>query len=356
MLYTMNVSDDLISWYMDHKRSLPWRETRDPYRIWLSEIILQQTRVEQGMMYYLRFVNTYPNIGFLARAKEEDVMKNWQGLGYYSRARNLFATAKYIYHDLGGEFPRSYDNLLKLKGVGPYTAAAIASFAYKLPHAVVDGNVARVLSRLFDLELPINSAEGKKLLDSLAAELLHPEHPDLHNQAIMELGALVCTPQSPGCGKCPVRMHCMAQQRGTVTMRPQKVKKSKAKAWSIHYMVLESEEGVIFRFRKKGGVWKGLFDFISLEDVSEPSAEMMLETVKGVLPQVEIKSAPRQVYATRHLLTHRKIEAEFWHISVTSVNGGALSGDCRFVPFEDIKALPVSRLVHKYLEKTPWLE
>ena len=222
----MNFSNHIRDWYNSNKRDLPWRNTTDPYSIWLSEIILQQTRVTQGLSYYLKFIDRYPTVHNLADADENDVLKTWQGLGYYSRARNLHFSAKYISKTLNGTFPSSSDELKKLKGVGEYTAAAIASFCYKEPVAVLDGNVFRVLSRYFGISTPIDSTNGKKEFKELAAECLNNQFPDEHNQAIMEFGALQCTPKSPSCSGCPLSVNCVAYNDDLVSQLPLKSKKN----------------------------------------------------------------------------------------------------------------------------------
>lgn len=206
-------SAKIINWYQQNKRDLPWRTTNDPYFIWLSEIILQQTRVDQGMSYYLKFTQTFPTISHLAKADNEKVMKLWQGLGYYSRARNLHTTSQIVHSDHKGQFPDSYESILELKGVGEYTAAAIASFAFNKPHAVVDGNVYRVLARVFGILTPIDSTQGKKEFRELAETLLNKKDPALHNQAIMEFGALQCKPVNPDCSSCPLQSMCYAFEK-----------------------------------------------------------------------------------------------------------------------------------------------
>ena len=218
----MDIAATLIHWYAENKRELPWRETTDPYRIWISEIILQQTRVVQGLEYFNRFMLRFPDVRALAEAPGDEVMKYWQGLGYYSRARNLHAAAKEIVEKFGGEFPRNYSDVLTLKGIGEYTAAAICSFAWKLPYAVVDGNVYRVLARIFGIDTPIDSNAGKKVFSGLAAELLDRRHPDLYNQAIMDFGAIQCTPKVPVCLYCPLRENCVALASGQVEKLPVK--------------------------------------------------------------------------------------------------------------------------------------
>ncbi len=222
-------SKKIIAWYQQNKRELPWRNTKDPYLIWLSEIILQQTRVEQGMAYYLKFAKEFPSVKELAKAENEKVMKLWQGLGYYSRARNLHTTAKTITDNYKGKFPEQHEDILLLKGVGEYTAAAIVSFAFNKPHAVVDGNVYRLLSRVFGIETPIDTTLGKKEFNALANELLDKKNPALHNQAIMEFGAIQCKPVSPDCSVCPLNTMCFAYSKKSVSKLPVKAKKTKVR-------------------------------------------------------------------------------------------------------------------------------
>jgi len=345
----MEINELLISWYLQNKRSLPWRETNDPYFIWLSEVILQQTRVEQGLSYFIKFADTYPKVSDLANADEQDVLKMWQGLGYYSRARNLLSTAKQVVSNHGGAFPNSYDGLLGLKGIGPYTAAAIASFAYKLPHAVVDGNVMRVLSRLFDVSEPVNSTQGRIIIDQLAAACLSQSNPDTYNQAIMELGALVCTPANPDCISCPLCIKCEAFAKKTVALRPIKIKKQKATVRHIHYAVVETESNIIFRRRGEKDIWQGLHDFPSIETLEEPGAEYIRAFVKESFPKGTFTNAPQSPERTyTHLLTHRKIQARFWRFKMNgnvSTNSLYLS-----IPKNEIGMLAIPRLIHKYLE------
>lgn len=345
----MEINELLISWYLQNKRSLPWRDTNDPYIIWLSEIILQQTRVEQGLGYFLKFQDTYPQVSNLANASEQEVLKLWQGLGYYSRARNLLNTARLIVSDYEGVFPKTYEGLLGLKGIGPYTAAAIASFAYKLPHAVVDGNVMRVLSRLFDVSEPVNASQGKKIVDQLAEGCLSQTHPDIYNQAIMELGAMLCTPSKPDCASCPLSIKCEAFAKKTVALRPVKIKKQRATVRHIHYAVVESGNSIIFRRRGEKDIWQGLHDFPSVETLEEPGAESLKQFVKEHFPKgtlTRVPHSPEKSYT--HLLTHRKIEAKFWRFEMDgdiSTNSLYLS-----IPKNEIGKLPIPRLIHKYLE------
>ncbi|MCZ4408583.1 A/G-specific adenine glycosylase [Cryomorphaceae bacterium 1068] len=347
----MDVDEQLILWYLKEKRDLPWRNTTDPYKIWLSEIILQQTRVDQGLDYYHKFVSTYPTVGLLAEADTEEILKNWQGLGYYSRARNLHATAKHIHFELEGVFPEKYASIIKLKGVGPYTAAAIASFAFKEPKAVVDGNVYRVLSRLFDINTPINSTEGKKIFQELADGLLSQERPDLFNQAIMELGALVCTPKKPLCLHCPIQGKCLAFQNSTIDERPIKLKKTKQTLRRIDYAVVEKGNEIVLRKREEKDIWQGLYDFASLEDSENIEEAAMSNYVRETFPKARVASigsVPEKSYT--HLLSHRRIEARFWRVEVS----GTLEdeGVYRVIQKDDIDKYAVPRLIHRFLEDT----
>ena len=264
--FTMTFSNILIKWYLQNKRDMPWRNTTNPYYIWLSEIILQQTRVEQGTAYYLKFVEIFPTVYDLASAKESEVLKLWQGLGYYSRARNLHFTGNYIVNELNGQFPSTYNEILKLKGVGDYTASAIASFCFDEPTAVVDGNVYRVLSRFFDIETPINSTKGIKYFKELAQELIDVDNAATHNQSIMEFGARMCKPQNPDCEICPLNDKCLALQQNKIKSLPVKDKKIKLKKRFFNYLVLvSSDEKTILNLREGKGIWQGLYEFPLVE-------------------------------------------------------------------------------------------
>ena len=248
--------EELISWYLINKRDLPWRKTKNPYKIWLSEIILQQTRVQQGLPYYSKFIAAYPTIQALALANEDEVLNLWQGLGYYSRARNMLMTARVINEQYEGCFPTNYNDLLKLKGIGEYTAAAIASFSFKEPVAVVDGNVYRVLSRLFDIDTPIDSGIGKKAFRFLADEVLDKVNPDTFNQAIMEFGALHCTPQKPDCNNCLLNGTCLSRENGTISQRPVKKKKNASKQRFFVYKIFLDENKTLIRKREEKDIWQ----------------------------------------------------------------------------------------------------
>ena len=247
---------------------MPWKAEPDPYKIWLSEIILQQTRVEQGWKYYENFVKAFPTVEHLARAPEQKIFKLWEGLGYYTRCKNLIITAKYISKECGGQFPSTYESILNLKGIGPYTAAAIASFAFQLPHAVVDGNVLRVLARYFGNSTPIDSTEGKKLYTRLATELLDKKEPGRYNQAIMDLGAVICKPQAPLCQQCPQKKDCQAFLHGWSKILPVKEKKLVKKTRWFYYFIITVKDQVLIRKRAAGDIWENLFEFVLFENNS----------------------------------------------------------------------------------------
>lgn len=294
----------ITKWYRQNARELPWRDTNDPYLIWLSEIILQQTRVEQGLSYYIKFANKYPTVNDLAKAEQIEVLNLWQGLGYYSRARNMQAAAQSIVTDFGGVFPDNYRDIRALKGVGDYTAAAIASFAYNLPHAVVDGNVYRLLARYLNISEPIDTGAGKKLFAELAQELLDLKNPAQHNQAIMEMGALVCTPKNPTCDICPLNNSCMAKDEDTIDLLPVKTKKTKVRDRFFHYLIVKDKQQVLLKKRGVKDVWEGLYDFPLIElkrgeDITETAKKLGVELISD---EGEYK----------HILSHQRIYASFW--------------------------------------------
>jgi A/G-specific adenine glycosylase len=273
-------SNSLINWYLNNKRDLPWRNTDNPYNIWLSEIMLQQTRVAQGLPYYLDFISTFPTVFDLAKAPEEKVLKHWQGLGYYSRARNLHYTAKYVANELKGEFPNNYKDLLKLKGIGEYTAAAIASFSHNEAVPVVDGNVFRVLSRYFDIETDISLATAKKEFSELALELMPKNDPATFNQAIMEFGALQCVPKSPDCKNCIFNSSCAALQKKKVQYLPVKLKKVKISYRFFNYIVFEDDKlNTLIQKRDQKGIWQNLYEFPLIETETELNLDAVSELI-----------------------------------------------------------------------------
>lgn len=346
------IQETLARWYEAHKRELPWRSNPTPYYVWLSEIILQQTRVNQGFDYFLRFVELWPTLADLAQATEEEVLKMWQGLGYYSRARNLHQCARQVMERHGGEFPSDFEQLKKLQGIGNYTAAAIASIAFGQPHAVVDGNVYRVLSRLYDIETPINNDLGVKLFAELAASLLDREHPGRHNQAMMEFGALQCVPKSPDCLQCPLQGQCLALAHGTVADRPQKEKKLKVKTRYFHYLVFRTpDHGIYLHKRESNDIWKNLYDFPCVENdrpliVEEIVNSDIFKTLTHGQEFVIGRISP--LYT--HKLTHQTIMATFVEIKI-SKNLPISQKNIIFLAFEnELGTYPVPKLIDNYFK------
>jgi A/G-specific adenine glycosylase len=342
------VSKKLIAWYGLHKRDLPWRDISDPYRIWLSEIILQQTQVVQGLNYYLKFTEHFPTVTDLADAPEDTVMRLWQGLGYYSRARNLHAAAKLVKEKHKGKFPATYDEIKELKGVGDYTAAAIASFAYNLPHAVLDGNVYRVLSRLFDLHTPINSTKGKKEFQLLADELLDEKKAALHNSAMMEFGALWCKPQNPKCESCPVQEHCLAFKNGTVAQLPVKEKTGKIRSRYFHYIVFNYKDSVYIRKRTKKDIWQNLYEFYLLE-TEAPATEEAILSDPGLLQLAGSFGVKKITPLKKHILSHQHLFGTFYELSLKNP---LKHKDLLRVKRDDLMHYGLPQLIIKYLSGT----
>ncbi|MGQ1890800.1 A/G-specific adenine glycosylase [Thermophagus sp. OGC60D27] len=299
-------------WYQLHGRKLPWRETADPYKIWISEVILQQTQVKQGLNYYQRFICSFPDVRTLAAASERQIMKHWQGLGYYSRARNLHAAAQTIVLKQNGLFPQTYENLLKLRGIGPYTAAAIASIAFGEPKPVVDGNVYRVLSRVFAIALPIDTSEGKKHFEKLAHKLLDVNDPGTHNQALMDLGALICKPTSPRCHECPVSSMCEAAAIGQQAQFPVKSKKiSRKKRW-LHFLIISEQGYTILQKRTSDDIWKGLYQFPVIETGKKVPILHIQEQVQQIFSDT-LKI--QKIHHAKHLLTHQELNTLFYKVN-----------------------------------------
>ncbi|PWJ36059.1 A/G-specific adenine glycosylase [Sediminitomix flava] len=348
-------SNKLIEWYELNKRDLPWRNTKDPYKIWLSEIILQQTRVQQGLPYYLAFEEAFPTIQNFANATEEEVLRLWQGLGYYSRARNMHFTAKHISENLSSEFPTNFKDLLKLKGVGNYTAAAIASFAFGEKVATVDGNVYRVLSRIFGIDSPINSTNGIKEFAEVANTLISDTQPDTFNQALMEFGAIHCTPKSPNCLHCPFVQECEARKQNRVGELPVKLKKTKVTDRYFHYLVIEENEKYWIKERKGKGIWQGLYDFPLLESDHK---ELNLENIDQLTEDLELKTflqenAPSQISEMyKHILSHQRLHIHFYHYKVDiekSVSLFSEKDEYSLMDLDNIEKQPKPIIIHNYL-------
>src|SRR6056297_188420 len=344
----MVFSDKILGWYQKNKRDLPWRGSTDPYKIWLSEIILQQTRVAQGTPYYLRFIETFPKVTDLAKAKEETVLKLWQGLGYYSRARNLHTAAKMVVDDYDGRFPDTYRELLKLKGVGDYTASAISSICFNERQAVVDGNVYRVLARYFGVATPINSTAGIKYFKELAQEVLHERNVSDYNQGIMEFGALQCIPKNPVCSECPLKESCIALKEKKTDFLPVKLQKTKVKNRFFNYLVPiciagNGKKYTLLRQRTGKGIWQNLWEFPLLESGNEMDLNAIEQGCRKVL---ELKSAPNiSLFNTDvvvHKLSHQHLHTKFWIIEVDEIALDAL-------PITELEKYPVPVLISSFM-------
>lgn len=335
----------IIDWYRRNKRELPWRGTKNPYFIWLSEIILQQTRVDQGMSYYLKFVSNYPTVEALANAAEQQVLNDWQGLGYYSRARNLHQAAKDMQTRHQGLFPQDYKQILELKGVGEYTAAAIASFAFDQPHAVLDGNVFRVLSRVFDIALPIDSTSGKKEFRQLAQSLLPEKDADSYNQGIMEFGALYCVPKKPDCPNCILNSQCLAFQNKTVEQRPVKIGKTKIRPRYFYYLVISNDKELILSKRIQNDIWKHLYEFphFEFEEQQEESSIAFLVQERYGIP------VHKMTYAKKHVLSHQHIFPVFIELLSQDLSAHIRRENELVIGKEELGDYPVPRMIERYL-------
>jgi len=342
----MSFSQEIIHWYHANKRSLPWRETKDPYCIWLSEIILQQTRVAQGTPYYLKFIDTFPTVFDLAKASEEAVLKLWQGLGYYSRARNLHAAAKYVAYELNGVFPSTYKELLALKGVGDYTASAIASICFNAPEAVLDGNVYRVLSRYFGIDIPVNTIEGARLFKAIALDQLDEFNSSDYNQGIMEFGALQCTPKLTNCTSCPLLQTCVAYQTQKVSLLPVKLPKQKAiKVYHYYFVLVDPSGNTIYEKRAGRGIWEGLYQFPLKTSSSPLEIEGLLASSETGLDISLFENAKHFVFNDSfvvHKLTHRHIYATFIVVETPVTLKDS-------VPFASIDEFPTAVLISDFI-------
>lgn len=344
-IFQMTFSAKILRWYDVNKRNLPWRNTVNPYNIWLSEIMLQQTRVAQGTPYYLKFIENFPTVKDLAEAKEEQILKLWQGLGYYSRARNLHATAKMVSNEYKGKFPNTYKELLKLKGVGDYTASAIASISFNLPEPVVDGNVYRVLARYYGIALPINSTEGIKYFKNIAREVMDVENVRDYNQGIMEFGAIQCAPRNPKCVQCPLNDSCVALRDNKVQDLPVKLKKVKVKDRFFNYLVLvDAQEKSILRQRTGKGIWQNLYEFPLIESEEAPDRLAIEEELK----KYEIENQKFEFYKFNedvivHKLSHQHLKTHFW---IVALEGEIPNG----VGLTEIDKFPVPVLVADFIK------
>ncbi|MCX2573444.1 A/G-specific adenine glycosylase [Pedobacter sandarakinus] len=343
----MTFQQELIDWYYKNKRDLPWRHTKDAYTIWLSEIILQQTRVEQGLPYFHRFLANFPTVGAFAAASEEQVLKLWQGLGYYSRCRNMHATAQVVVNDFGGVFPDSHDALLKLKGIGEYTAAAISSFATGEPRAVVDGNVFRVLARYFGVYTAINSPAGKKEFYSLANELLHRNNSADYNQAIMEFGAIQCKPKSPLCITCPLSQDCYAFKHNEVSTLPVKLKKAPQKHRYFNYFICRDDENILLQQRQAGDIWQHLYDFPCIEtlEMLDPQGDAFVEALAD---NFGANVSYTLLSSKKHILTHQIIHIKFFELKNYIFNFSKQK-KLNWVSLHKLDELPQPKVIHDFV-------
>lgn len=341
----MQFSNSLVQWYLQNMRDLPWRDTINPYQIWLSEIMLQQTRVAQGLPYFISFINAFPTVFDLANAEEDQVLKLWQGLGYYSRARNLHATAKYVAHELNGIFPDNYKELLKLKGIGEYTAAAIASFSYNEPVAVLDGNVYRVLSRYFNMDNDISDTKTKKVFQTLAQEVLLKDNPAIFNQAIMEFGALQCVPKNPDCESCVLSNSCAALQYNKVAQLPVKSKKAKVTPKYFNYLILKDiTDKFIVQKREGKGIWENLYEF----PLFETTELMAPEVIEKQLIQMDFfgQKAKEIILLNSEIIKH-KLSHQHLFIRFFLMEFDVELPDSK--GFEEIKKLPFPIVIHNFM-------
>ena len=342
-------SDKIVKWYLDNGRPLPWRDTKDPYKIWLSEVILQQTRVAQGLPYYQRFVESYPSVADLAGADEQHVLRSWQGLGYYTRARNLHKCAKTVMAVHKGIFPDTSGELLKLPGIGTYTAAAIASFAFNERIPVVDGNVFRILSRIFGIDVPINSSQGKKIFAELATKLMPAKSPDLHNQAMMEFGATHCTPLSPQCSVCPFKGACVAFKQEMIGVLPVKNPAKKSRKRYFYYLVVEKDDSFLMKRRADKDIWQGLFDFVLIEKTlpEKPEAIIADHTYRKWFEKTKDIEVSKDY---KHILTHQTIHCRFIRVKAAPSFSMVEDGHS-FYSRKQIADLPKPVLISRFLEE-----
>ncbi|MES2275378.1 MAG: A/G-specific adenine glycosylase [Bacteroidota bacterium] len=342
----MSLSNQLIEWYQQNKRDLPWRHTNNPYVIWLSEIILQQTRVEQGLPYFNRFLDKYPTVSHFAAAHEDEVLHLWQGLGYYSRGRNMLVTARLVQQNYGGIFPSTWAQLIKLKGIGEYTAAAIASFAANEARAVVDGNVYRVLARYYGIDEPINSTQGKKTFQQLADEVLNRDEPALHNQAMMEFGAMLCKPKNPACGICPVRLGCYAFKHNATANLPVKLNKLKIRKRYFNYLLIKDTDRILIHKRGAGDIWANMYQLPLIEtaELMEPEEVLKLPEMADFIAKNSIIKAVHPI--RKHVLTHQHLYVRFIELDGFE---NELKQDYFFIEANNLKKLALPQIIFIFL-------
>lgn len=338
------IRQTLENWYLKNRRELPWRSDPSPYKVWLSEVILQQTRVDQGLPYFNDFLDHFPSIQALAAAHEDQILRLWQGLGYYSRARNLHAAANMVVDEFGGVFPNDYENIIKLKGVGQYTAAAIASIAFDKAHAVVDGNVIRVVARLYGIEEPVDETITKKTIHNLAEALLNKTNPSSHNQAMMEFGALQCIPKNPDCHTCVLRNACISYKKRIVDQVPKKKRKTKRSTRHFHYLIADFNGKTLIRQRLHRDIWQGLYEFPLIE--SAHKSELLPHYFESEFG-MEVGVFYRVNAVAKHVLTHLDIYATFYHARLNDFK----DDNFLYVSFDELHTFALPRLIDRYLEK-----
>ncbi len=349
-IHRMKVSSELQQWYAIHKRDLPWRTTKAAYRIWLSEVMLQQTRVAQGINYYLKFTLRYPVIQDMANAPLDEILKLWQGLGYYTRARNMHETAKFVVNNLNGLFPDSFEVLVKLKGIGKYTAAAVASICGREPVAVVDGNVLRVLARYYGIHEPVNSVQGRQVFEDRAFSILDRENPGIHNQAVMELGALVCLPRNPACGNCPLQMECVAYNRGIIDLLPLKSDKKAQKIRYFNYIFLHDGMHTWLNKRTGKDIWHSLYEFPMIETSGPVTCEELssLPEWNELLGGASAIRMNAKQHRYKHQLSHQTLHCAFYIAEVGEPAAGYKKSLLK-TGIDDLALFPVPRIIEKYL-------
>lgn len=345
----MEFAQTIIEWYKHHKRDLPWRHTSDPYVIWLSEIIMQQTRVEQGTPYFNRFAEKYPTVADFASAEEDEILKLWQGLGYYSRGRNMHFTAQTIMEEYGGYFPNDYNSLLKLKGIGEYTAAAISSFSANEARAVVDGNVFRLLARYFGIDIPINSGKGKKVFTELANEIIDKKQAGTYNQSAMEFGSLVCKPKSPDCLMCPLQSGCVAYHTGQIHKLPVKIKTQKIRERYFNYIIAINRNGILMNKRGPNDIWENLYELplFETESLVDVGSLIIQENfLRAFGTEVRIKSVTGPV---KHILSHQKLYATFIEIE-NYPKEPSIENNWIYVKMQDLESLAQPKLIFQFFK------
>jgi len=344
------LNNQIINWYIQHKRDLPWRQTKDAYLIWISEIMLQQTKVATVIEYYLQFINRFPTVADLATADEQEVLKLWQGLGYYSRARNLHQASKTIHTYYNGVIPSNYSEILQLKGIGTYTAAAISAFAYNLPYAVLDGNVYRILSRYYGIDTPIDFSGAKKIYQQLATETMGDASPEIYNQAIIEFGALQCTPKIPKCDICPLLIDCVAHQLELVDILPKKSKRIKIKNRYFYYLFLSCEHTFAIEKRESNDIWKNMYQFPLIEKNQSISLDQLVKSEEWLHLFGNSELVIQSVQENKvHKLTHQNIYASFIHLNLSDTN--ELKNKYKFINWNDWADYPIPKPIENHLSQ-----